>query len=147
MTPSAQNSHSALEILSGQYKLTIDLMKHLMSLSVGTIVVVATFHDRITKNAHMAWTLPLSIICLLLCVLFAMRVCFDLTYSAGHITSIRALGLIGNPTDEQLQSIKKGQAQSEKREKELSRYLMGSNLTFATGVVAIAIFVLRNFFT
>jgi len=147
MTPEAQNSHAAFELLSAHTKVTIDWMKHLMSLSIGTIVVVATFHDRISKNAFMVWTLPLSIICLLLSILCAMRVSFDLVYNDLHTTTLRIFSLTGNVTEQQMQSMGKSHAQAVKREEGLKRYLFSTNLTFAAGVVALVLFVVRNFFS
>ena len=143
MTP-PENSHRALEILSGHFKVIIDFMKHLMTLSVGIIVVIATVHDRLSKGAKMLWLLPLSTVCLFACVAFALRVCFDLMYNDRNLIEIRVFALSGNITKEQAESVRKGQALTEKRDKQLGRFLVLVNLAFGAGVVGIAIFVLRN---
>lgn len=146
MTPEAQTSHTALDLLSGYSRTTIDLMKHFMSLSVGIIVVVATFHERLAKGAIMVWTLPLSTISLLGCVLCAMRVCFDLIYSEAQFTFIRITALTGSLEDKRAVSVPDERATMVKRDRDVRRYLRGTNVTFAVGVVAIVLFVLRNFF-
>lgn len=143
MTP-AENSHRASELLSSHFKVIVDFMKHLMSLSVGIIVVLATFHDRFSKASKMLWLLPCSMVCLFMCVGFALRVCFDLIYNDRHITELRVFALAGKITDEQTASVKKGQALTERRDKHLGRFLVLTNFAFGAGVVGIALFVFRN---
>jgi hypothetical protein len=65
MTPQPEKGHAAIEVLSGYSKLTIDWMKHSMTLSTGIIVVVATFRDHIQNGAIAVWALPSGMLLLM----------------------------------------------------------------------------------
>jgi hypothetical protein len=80
----------------------VDVMKHLTTVATGVTVLIAAFHEKFAAAAHFRWAIPISIVCLLTCIVYAVKICMiGLRHGTRLLTlrkrlfllSVRALGI------------------------------------------------------
>jgi hypothetical protein len=104
-----------------EFKLAVDVVKHIATLATGAIVLLATFLDKFTKPIHAPAAIATAVVALVVCVVFSGVFLLGAGLGPfwwGHADRVskRLLGING----------------------------FGIYVSFCTGVTALAYFVLKN---
>ena len=128
------------------HKSLIDILKHLTSLAVGTIVLMATFHEKIKGLVHVKWTLPAAIICLLLCIMYSLSTCFltlEITKSITYM-KLTTFGRHGKKQEEVRDEIMSLAERAARVDSLSSKHLIACSSLFTMGLILIGVFVVAN---
>ena len=112
-------------------KLRIDFLKHLSTLSSGSIVVISTLLTRVTDHTHAKWLIGVSVACFLLSLLACI-------VTIQHILRYTQT-LLSTASSPELRSEK-----GRKGMNDATRDQTVSHFAFFAGIVLLGIFVWRN---
>jgi NADH:ubiquinone oxidoreductase subunit 3 (subunit A) len=139
MPPEAETAlASALET----NKLDIDVYKHLTTLSTGSIVLTASFLDRVKPNSSLKLAIPIAVVFLLFCTMYCVKSILLVRAASAAITRIRSVEVIAPENQakefEAMFVILKKAA----RGTEINFYFI--QYSFMFGLTALVVFVVAN---
>lgn len=142
-----ENLDNVLCALLEYEKFALDAFKHLTTLVTGVIVIVATFHSKVSEAKHLRWTIPIATCLLLVCLMYSLKLCMSTLQGHADITALR--GHLG---------VRNGGVASlsgdiEKRTKRLARQdtvvkvgLAIASWTFFGGIISLGAFIVANIY-
>jgi hypothetical protein len=131
----------ALTAISGR---TLDLMKHLTTLSSGVIVLLVTFRQQVAATTHWKALLPIAIASFVICILYAVVVCDRIIGIEQRVGTVYIFAKHDALKAEQ----KLAFSSYEKEVKDYSKSLsVGGRITsvsFSSGIILLGAFIVRN---
>ena len=135
-------SEAVLATLSDHTKLVVDILKHLTTLATGSILLIATFIDKVKPATHYKAVLSFSIGLLLLAVLCATNACIQLTTNYTYAIKLRSA--VAQKSENLETAISELAKPFVKREERARAAAWIASTSFGLAIILIGIYIIGN---
>ena len=140
-----EDSGDSLDSMIEYYKIFIDLLKNTTTLAAGVLVLLATFHDKLSSGAHFRWLVIAATVCFLFCIIHNVTLYYNsliIIGEYGHDKSVVRLEQDGNTVLARLKETGEKVGRLERRMRISFRV---SHWAFVSGIMFVGAFVIFNF--
>lgn len=141
----AEDSGESFDSMIEYYKVFIDVVKSTTTLAAGILVLLATFHDKLSKGTHSPWLIVVAVITFLYCIVHNVTLCYNSIFIIGEYGHDKTVVRIEADKQKVLDRLRETNQKVGKLERRMRVSLRVSHWCFVVGIVAIGVFVLLNF--
>jgi hypothetical protein len=140
-----EDSGDSLESMIEYYKVFIDLLKNTTTLAAGVLVLLATFHDKLSSGAHFRWLIIGATVCFLFCILHNVTLYYNSLIIIGEYGHDKTVVKLEEDSKKILERLRETGEKVGKLERRMRFSFRVSHWAFVGGIICVGAFVIANF--